>query len=103
MTTSAESRGHSMADHSHTCVTITGLFHDLVLKRSSVSVVWSDDPDKRMNLPIPYGCALDDIQAEAERPCVCCPTWPRRIDLKDRTTRSAPNDFRTYNHKYSTR
>ena len=56
-----------MADHSQASVTITGLFHDLLLKRSSVSVVWGDDPDKRMNLPIPYGCSLDDLQAEAEK------------------------------------
>jgi hypothetical protein len=56
-----------MPDHSHAGVTITGLFHDLVLKRSSVAVVWGDDPDKPMDLPIPYGCALDDIPAKAEK------------------------------------
>ena len=26
-------------------VTITGLFHDLVQKRSSVSVIWGDNPE----------------------------------------------------------
>ena len=48
-------------------VVITGLFHDLTLKRSTVSVVWDNDPDKRLGLPVPYGCSLDDLQAEAEK------------------------------------
>jgi hypothetical protein len=48
-------------------VTITGLFHDLVLKRSTVSVVWGNDPEKRLGLPVPFGCSLDDLQVEAEK------------------------------------
>jgi hypothetical protein len=48
-------------------VTITGLFHDLVLKRSTVSVVWGNDPEKRMGLPVAFGCSLDDVQVEAEK------------------------------------
>jgi len=48
-------------------VVITGLFHDLTLKRSTVSVVWDNDPAKRMGLPVPYGCSLDDLQAEGEK------------------------------------
>jgi hypothetical protein len=30
-------------------------------------VVWDNDPDKRMGLPVPYGCSLDELQAEAEK------------------------------------
>jgi hypothetical protein len=56
-----------MADHSQASVIITGLFHDLVLKRSLVSVVWGDDPEKRLSLPVAFGCSLDDVQAEAEK------------------------------------
>jgi len=58
-----------MADHSLSSdsVTVTGLFHDLMLKRSSASVVWANDTEKRLGLPVPYGCALHDIQAEAEK------------------------------------
>ena len=56
-------------------VVITGLFHDLTLKRSTVSVVWDNDPDKRMALPVPYGCSLDELQAEAEKRCGNCPRW----------------------------
>lgn len=48
-------------------VTVTGLFHDFVNKRSSVSVVWDSEPDKRLSLLVPYGCALDRVQAEAEK------------------------------------
>ena len=48
-------------------VTITGLFHDLTKKVSSVSVIWGDNPEMRMGLPVPYGCALQDLQAEAEK------------------------------------
>jgi hypothetical protein len=48
-------------------VTVTSLFHDFVNKRSSVSVVWDSEPDKRLNLPVPYRCSLDTVQAEAEK------------------------------------
>ena len=58
-------------------VVITGLFHDLTLKRSTVSVVWDNDPDKRMALPVPYGCSLDELQAEAEKRCGNCPRWSK--------------------------
>ena len=47
-------------------VTITSLFHDVV-QRSSVSVIWGDNLEMRLDLPLPYGCALEDIQAEAEK------------------------------------
>ena len=48
-------------------VTVTSLFHDFVNKRSSVSVVWDSEPEKRLNLPVPYRCSLDAVQAEAEK------------------------------------
>jgi len=48
-------------------VTVTSLFHDLVNKRSSVSVIWDSEPEKRLNLPVPYRCSLDAVQAEAEK------------------------------------
>jgi hypothetical protein len=38
-----------------------------VNKRSSVSVVWDSEPEKRLNLPVPYRCSLDAVQAEAEK------------------------------------
>jgi len=30
-------------------------------------MVWDDDPEKRVALPVPYGCSLDRVQAEAEK------------------------------------
>jgi hypothetical protein len=48
-------------------VTVTSLFHDFVNKRSSVSVVWDTEPEKRLNLLVPYQCALANVQAEAEK------------------------------------
>ena len=48
-------------------VTVAALTHDLVRKRSIVTLVWDDDPEKRVALPMPFGCGLDRVQAEAEK------------------------------------
>ena len=48
-------------------VTIAALGHDLVRKRSIVTLVWDDDPEKRVALPVPFGCSLDDLRTEAEK------------------------------------
>jgi len=48
-------------------VTVAALTHDLIGKRSIVTMVWDDDPEKRVALPVPYGCSLDRVQAEAEK------------------------------------
>jgi hypothetical protein len=48
-------------------VTIAALTHDLVRKRSIVTLVWNADPEKRVALPVPFGCPLDRLQAEAEK------------------------------------
>ena len=47
-------------------VTIAALSHDLVRKRSIVTLVWGDDPEKRVALPVPFGCTLDNLHTEAE-------------------------------------
>jgi hypothetical protein len=44
---------------------ITGLFHDLSKKRSSVMVQWKGDPEKNLGLIVPFGCSLDHVEAEA--------------------------------------
>jgi len=46
---------------------ITGLFHDIARQRSIVSLVWSNDPEKRLGLDVPYGCTLQDLPAAAEK------------------------------------
>ncbi len=48
-------------------VTVAALSHDLVRKRSIVSLVWDDDPEKRVALPVPFGCSIDAVRAEAEK------------------------------------
>lgn len=48
-------------------MTVTGLTHDLVRRRSIVSVVWDDDSEKHLALPVTYGCDLNSVREEAER------------------------------------
>lgn len=48
-------------------VTVAALTHDLVRKRSIVTLVWDDDPEKRVALPVPFGCGLNSAQVEAEK------------------------------------
>jgi hypothetical protein len=44
---------------------ITSLWHDTARKRSFVSVRWEDDAEKHLSLVVPFGCTLDNVQAEA--------------------------------------
>lgn len=53
-----------MTEHS---ASIVGLSHDLRLKKSFVRVVWDDEADKSLSLPVPFGCSLEDLPAEAEK------------------------------------
>jgi hypothetical protein len=48
-------------------VTVAALTHDLIRNRSIVTLVWDDDPEKRVALPVPFGCGLDRVHAEAEK------------------------------------
>ncbi len=48
-------------------VTVTGLHHDLRLKRSIAYVHWDDDSGRLLGLAVPFGCTLDDVRAEAEK------------------------------------
>lgn len=48
-------------------ITVAALTHDLVRKLSLVTLVWDDDPEKAVSLPVPFGCGLDAVQAEAEK------------------------------------
>lgn len=46
---------------------IIGLFHDLISRRSSVTVQWEGNPDRKLILTVPFGCSLDDLKGEAEK------------------------------------
>jgi hypothetical protein len=47
-------------------ITVIALTHDLVRKRSIVTMTWDADAEKKLGLPVPYGCSLDDVRAQAE-------------------------------------
>jgi len=44
---------------------ITHLSHDLAANKSFVSYVWSEDPNKRLGLEVPFGTALSDVESAA--------------------------------------
>jgi hypothetical protein len=46
---------------------IEGLHRDVLRNRSFVTVVWKDDPEKRLGLPVPFDCQLDDLKAETKK------------------------------------
>jgi hypothetical protein len=48
-------------------VTVAALTHDFVRKRSLVTLVWDDDPEQRVYLPVPYGCDIGSVRDEAEK------------------------------------
>jgi len=48
-------------------MTVAALTHDLVRKRSIVTVIWDDDSEKRIALPVAFGCDLNSVRAEAEK------------------------------------
>ncbi|HLL27994.1 MAG TPA: hypothetical protein VKT73_10165 [Xanthobacteraceae bacterium] len=50
-----------------TTLAITGLHHDISNKRSIVYIVWENDPEKRLGLVLPFGCALANLKAETEK------------------------------------
>ena len=50
-----------------TSVAVVALTHDLVQKRSFVTVVWESEKDKRLVLPVPFGCAIEHARGEAEK------------------------------------
>jgi hypothetical protein len=47
-------------------ITVAALTHDLMRKRSLVTLSWDNEPEKMLSLPVPFGCGLDQVKAEAE-------------------------------------
>ena len=68
-------------------MTIAALTHDLIRKRSIVALVWDDDAEKQVALPVPFGCALDRVQAEAEKAVLRCPPRLRPSRSSRRSSR----------------
>ena len=46
-------------------MSVATLTHDFLRKRSTVTLVWDDDPEKMLALPVSFGCGLDRAQSEA--------------------------------------
>jgi hypothetical protein len=46
---------------------IEGLHRDVLRNRSFVTVVWKGEPEKRLGLPVPSNCQLDDLKAATEK------------------------------------
>jgi hypothetical protein len=60
------SRSSAVTDSS-SGITVVALTHDLIRKRSIVTMTWDTDAEKKVGLPVSYGCSLEDVRAEAER------------------------------------
>jgi hypothetical protein len=45
---------------------IAGLHRDVLRDRSFVTVVWKDDPEKQLGLPVSFDCQLGDLKVETE-------------------------------------
>ena len=56
-----------MTDIAPSGVIVIALTHDLARKRSLVTMVWDADPEKKVGLPVPFGCSLADVHSEAEK------------------------------------
>ena len=46
---------------------IKSLHRDILSNRTFVEVIWKDDPEKRLGLPVPFDCQLDNLKAETEK------------------------------------
>ena len=56
-----------MTDNGSSGITVIALTHDLARRRSLVTMVWDTDPEKKVGLPVPFGCSLADVHSEAEK------------------------------------
>ncbi len=48
-------------------LTLVGVTHEFEKKRSLAILVWNDDPEKKISVPIPFGCPFDSTRQEAEK------------------------------------
>ena len=46
---------------------IEGLSREFLKKRAYVTIVWTDDPEKRLGLPVPFDCPIDALKTETEK------------------------------------
>ena len=48
-------------------ITVIAPTHDFLHNRSIATLVWDDDLEKRLTLPVVYGCGFEQVQSEAEK------------------------------------
>lgn len=46
---------------------VTNLSHDLQARKSYVSLVWAEDPGRRLGLEVPYDTSLADAERAARQ------------------------------------
>ncbi|MES0880806.1 hypothetical protein [Roseibium sp. SCP14] len=56
-----------MSDTEPPRVVISSITHDLIEEESIVTLSWPEDQDKRLALPVPFGCSLEELQQEAAK------------------------------------
>jgi hypothetical protein len=56
-----------LAEPIMTTLKITGLHRDILKSRSYVTVQWENDAEKRLGLPVPFDCKLEDLKSETEK------------------------------------
>jgi hypothetical protein len=54
-------------EHAMTTLKIEGLSRDFIKKRTHVTVVWADNPEKRLGLPVPFDCDPADLRTETAK------------------------------------
>ncbi len=56
---------------------VTHLGHDLEARRAYVTLVWADDPSRRLGVEVPYDTTMRDAEAAARQALV---TLARELD-----------------------
>jgi hypothetical protein len=46
---------------------IIGLHRDILRKRSFVTIIWKDNPEQQLGLPVPHDCTLEQLKSETEK------------------------------------
>jgi len=48
-------------------ITVAQIIHDLRSRKSYVTVIWKDQEEKKLGLPIPFGTKIEDIEAATHK------------------------------------
>jgi hypothetical protein len=62
-----EFKTHNPLELAMSILKITGLHRDILRRRSFVTVIWKDDAEKHLGLPVPPDCTLEQLKIETEK------------------------------------